>query len=362
MDRVELTGGVEANAYYISKHMSKKNKVVVVCSYQKGLKRHQKNGNLEVYRVGPEHQYTNEGAVLTRFMFARSAYKFAKNLEKGDVVVGSSFISYLPACRAAKKLKIPAIAIYHETWIGEWIKNKGLITGTLGNIWERMILMSKWDKIISVSEFTKKRLSCMVDEKKIVVIPNGIDLSSFKKIKVKKNKNPTLISIGRLTKKKRIADLINAIPIIKKEIPKIKLTIIGKGPELENLKCIANNGVTFKGFIKNRDSVIKYLKESHVLVAPSVLEGFGIVLLESMASSIPYVCSDIGPFIEVTKKGKGGLIFKKEDHIDLAEKVIKLLKNKKLYASKVKEAEKLVKEYDWSKISKQVEHVCEEVL
>ena len=82
-----------------------------------------------------------------------------------------------------------------------------------------------------------------------------------------------------------------------------------------------------------------------------------MVVVEAMASNVPYVCSDIEPFKEVTENGRGGLIFKAEDYKDLAEKIKTLLKNKRVYDKKVKEEKEFVKKYDWNNIVKKIEKI-----
>ena len=82
------------------------------------------------------------------------------------------------------------------------------------------------------------------------------------------------------------------------------------------------------------------------------MEGFGITVIEALALKMPYVISDIPPFIEITKNGQGGEIFQQMNVKDLAQKVIKLLTNKKDYLQKIEEGNLLVEEYDWGKIAK----------
>jgi len=351
----DITGGVESRCFNVARKLSKKHDVIIITSWKRGEERKHNIGNIKIYRVGKHHDYTNEGAVFSRLNFSIAAYKTAKRI-KSNITEGYNFISYLPAFYASKKTKSKSIATYHEVWLGEWIKNTGLITGILGSIWERWTLSRKWDKIISVSNFTAKRI-----KKRTIIIPNGINIESYSK-KETKYKEPTICSISRLTPKKRVNDLIKAIAIVKKEIPNIKLIVVGKGDEITNLKNLANklnlqNNIEFKGFVKEHKDVIKYLKKSHIFCLPSILEGFGIVLLEAMASKTPYVCSDIEVLREVTREGKGGFIFKNQNPNDLASKLLFLLKNKKIYKQKVEEGNNLVKEYDWKLIAKKIEGV-----
>ena len=86
-----------------------------------------------------------------------------------------------------------------------------------------------------------------------------------------------------------------------------------------------------------------------------MLEGFGIVIIESSACKVPYVCTNIEVLKEVTKNEKGGLFFNQKNPEDLYEKSLELLSNKELYIKKRKEAFELAKNYDWKEIAKKIE-------
>lgn len=366
-EKGELSGGVEARAFNIATGLAKSKKydVTVIAGRTGSSKEKSQFSNITVLRP-VKHKYSHGGAFFSRFRFAFAALKTAKKLD-ADIIDGYNFISYLPAYFAGKKIGAKKIATYHETWLGEWIKNKGIITGTFGSLWERFVLFRDWDKIISVSEFTRKRLiKAGIKKNLITVIPNGVNLSEFKKIKSKKFKNPTICCISRLVKTKKVEDLINALLLIKKEIPNIECKIIGVGEERKNLEELAKKNkveknVEFIGFVKKAEDVKKILKSSHLLCHPSILEGFGMVIVEAMACGVPYVCSDIDPLVEVTENGKGGLIFKRQNSKDLAEKAIRLLKDKRLYSKKKKEAERLVSKYEWQNIVKKTEKIYHEI-
>ncbi|HDQ15975.1 MAG TPA: glycosyltransferase family 1 protein [Bacteroidetes bacterium] len=357
-EKGEASGGVESRAFYIAKGLAKKHEVTVIAGNTGKVS---KFANITVLRPA-KHKYSHAASIFSRLRFAISAYETAKKID-ADVIDGYNFISYLPAYFAGKKTGAKKVATYHETWIGEWVKNKGLFTGILGSLWEQFVLSLKWDKIISVSEFTKKRLvERGVSKEKIFVVPNGVNLPEYAKIKVKKYPAPTICCISRLVKTKRVDDLINAIPLIMKSIPKIKCKIIGVGDELKNLRKLAmelgiEKNVEFLGRVDSNEDVIRILKSSHILCHPSILEGFGMVVIEAMACGVPYVCSDIEPLVEVTGNGKGGLLFKQKDCGDLARKVITLLEDKKLYHSKFAEAIKFVRRYDWKIVTSKTEKV-----
>jgi glycosyltransferase involved in cell wall biosynthesis len=154
--------------------------------------------------------------------------------------------------------------------------------------------------------------------------------------------------------------LIKAISSIKNNIENIQCNIVGIGPESKKLKGMVqkldlDGNVNFLGFIKRHDDVIKIIKKSHVFCLPSIVEGFGIVVIEAMACSTPYVCSNIPPLKEVTNNGMGGLLFERENPHDLAKKILVLLKDNDLYNKCIHEGLKLAQRYDWINIAKETE-------
>ena len=352
-EKAEFTGGVENRVFYISKGLSKNNDVTVICSRQKGQKKYSKVGKVKVVRPGPINVYSQRGNILSRLFFAVSAY-FEGSKHKSDFVEGCSFITYIPAFFVGKRLKAKKVATWHETWVGEWIKNKGLITGIFGEVWERISIKQGWDEIVCVSDFTKQRLIKKgVKCKRIIVVPNGIDLNKIRDIKVKKFEKPTICVVGRLTKQKNVDSIIRGVALIKKELPNVQLKVVGTGSEYESLKDLVKeldlgNNVEFLGFLPKHSDVIKTLKASHLYVSASELEGFGITVLEAMASKLPCLLSRIQAFEEVTQK-KAEFFDSQEE---FAKKAINLLKNRKRYINQINRQDNIVKEYDWGRIIK----------
>jgi glycosyltransferase involved in cell wall biosynthesis len=352
-----ITGGVENRSFFLGKELAKEHNVTVLASWQRGQKREDVIEGVKVMRCGPHHPYTNKGAILSRLRFALNVLKAGKRIEGIDIVEGNNFISYLPAFCIAKYLGLPSVATYHEVWIGEWLRNKGLLTGILGNLWERIALSKSWTHFIAVSNFTRKKLMARgIDDKKITVIPPGVNLDEIKKIHAEKAIKPTVCYIGRLISQKRVEDLICGVNIAKQAVPELRCIIIGQGGEMEKLKGLSlklgiEKDVDFLGYIENRYDMIRLLKSSHIFCLPSIVEGFGITVIEAAACGVPLVISDIEPLVEVTHNGKGGLIFKRKDPSDLADKMVKLLTDIKLYEEKVREAEELTAGYEWKNIA-----------
>lgn len=352
----EISGGVEARAFYLSRELAKNGlDVKVITSWQRGLKRHDEITGVEVERVGPHHAYSHKGSLLSRYQFAMAAFKKLKN-EKADFVDGFNFTTYLPAYFGAKKASAKAVATYHETWIGDWIRNKGLCTGIVGEILERITLKCKWDLIIPVSNFTKDKLLEKGMRTKMQVVYNGVDIANIANIEAQKADRFRIICVARLVPTKRIETLVRAIS--RMQDPDVECVIIGDGPNRQNLWRLAadlgvNGQVTFKGFMEDSDDLIREIKKSHVMCLPSAVEGFGIMVIESMAAGVPVVCSDITPFKELTSNGKYGLNFKLDDYEDLSEKIFMLKFDTDKYESIKALGLERASEFGWDKIEEE---------
>jgi len=356
----EIRGGVEARCFYVARELAKKHKVTVISALEPDTPREQAFDGIRIIRCGKPKEYRQAGGVKERLSFMKEAYKLGTKLD-ADLVEGTNFVSYLPAYYIARKKRLPRIALYNDVWIGKWIHNIGLIQGMIGEILERFVLSRNWSCLIANSRFTLKNLRDYGLEKdKLKLIYMGVDTKKCSSISIPKEKRPTICCVSRLVEYKKVDILIRAVSSIKNHIENIQCNIIGIGTEFEKLEGMVQEldlegNVNFLGFIKRHEDVLKTIKKSHVFCLPSIVEGFGIVVIEAMACSTPYVCSNIPPLKEVTNNGMGGLLFEQENPHDLAKKILVLLKNNDLYNKCIHEGLKLAQRYDWTNIAKETE-------
>lgn len=333
-ENLEIKGGVEAVAFNEAYYLSKDNDITVLTSYEEGMEKERNIGNIKIIACGKKRSYTQKGSFKNRLLFMKAAYDIAKKLDF-DIVVGYNFITYIIAWKIAKKLDIPCVARYHDVWIGQWVKNIG-ITGLFGEILERYFLSRDIDLLIAVSNFTANNLKKHFPEDKIVVVPNIVE---FKKIESEKFENRTISCVSRLVEYKRVEDLILAMDILINQngskYKDLKVKIVGTGPEEERLKALVKeknlyNNITFCGFVEKHEDVLKIINSSHIFCLPSKVEGFGIVIVESLGCEVPFVASNIAPIVETSGK-KGGLFFQTENYEDLALKIQAILENPEIY-------------------------------
>ena len=219
------------------------------------------------------------------------------------------------------------------------------------------LMYQKADKIICVSQDTASVLKkeYQIKKSKTAVIPNGVNLSYFEPLKNIKKESKGLIFVGRLDKRKGIDWLIEAVPLIKRKIPRVKLFVAGGGKfrnELE--KEVVNHklekNIVFLGFIRDEE-LSEWYNRAEATIIPSVFEGFGIIAIESMACGTPVLATNVQGIREIIDDGKNGILVNYGNKKALAEKAIKLLKNKSLRDKLTKEGLKTAKKYDWERIS-----------
>ena len=311
--------------------------------------------------------------------FSIFAFKKALQLhwkEKFDLIHGNWNCDWF---FKKKYFNVPIISTMHGTWIGEYngVLSQPLKYSRLNDLFIRIFgkifgridkkVAKKTDKLIVVSQFSKKEVLkyYKIPEDKIIVIPNGVDNKIFsiqnRKQKLKK-KTFNLLFVGRLVARKAPQYLIEALPLIIKEIPNVKLIIIGSGP-LKGvlLKRIKQLGLTGKVSIFSGvpiNILAKIYAISDLFIFHSFYEAQGIVLLEAMSSGVPIIGTKIGGIPDTIIHNKCGMLIKPGDPKSISNAVINLYKNKSKMDKFVKNGlERIEKNYLWHNLAKKIEKI-----
>jgi glycosyltransferase involved in cell wall biosynthesis len=146
---------------------------------------------------------------------------------------------------------------------------------------------------------------------------------------------PLLVACGRLAEQKGFPYLIDAMSLVRKEIPAATLWILGEGPDRRALQeqidnSSLGNAVRLLGF---RDNPYSFMAAADLFVLSSIFEGFGNVIVEAMASGTAVVSTDCpyGPS-EIITDGINGLLVPPRDHQALAEAILRVLRSNDLRA------------------------------
>jgi len=158
-------------------------------------------------------------------------------------------------------------------------------------------IFERADRIICVSNYEKSLVlrRFKIDEEKVVVIPNGINLEEFKNLKKKRKCGDCkiILYVGRLEKYKGVQHLIKALPKLDEDVV---LEIVGKGPYKQSLiklakKLSLENRVKFYQDLRREELLQKYV-DADLFVLLSKHEAYGISVLEALASGTPCVVAN----------------------------------------------------------------------
>ena len=225
-------------------------------------------------------------------------------------------------------------------------------------------IVEKLTARIAVSESARQTLKDHFDTD-AVVIPNGIESSQYSSAQPTIHwRNPhTLGFIGRFEEpRKGLQILLDALPIIARFIPDVRLLIAGPGDGDELIKKLdigLRNRIVFLGFLSEREKA-SFLKSISVYVAPNTGgESFGIILTEALSAGTPVVGSDIPAFQAVLENGDAGLLFKNGDAPDLAKVLIGLLRDEQLQQNLSSKGKLSSQKYDWQVVADQILSVYE---
>jgi len=203
---------------------------------------------------------------------------------------------------------------------------------------------------------------------KVVVIPHGV-LSCFNREKIenkdKANDNYVLF-FGRIVETKGIEYLINAIPIVSREIPDVKIIIAGEGAIPLHLRSVilreADRFEIYNKYIPN-EMVPKLFRRSKVVVLPYTrFLGHSGVLTIAFSFGKPVIVTRVGDFPKLVSDRKEGLIVPPRDVEALANAIIKLLKDDELRKQMERNSLKKANELSWENIANMYMEVYKKAL
>ena len=209
---------------------------------------------------------------------------------------------------------------------------------------KNIICVSQPSKEDVISEFK-------VDEKKITVIPNGIDIGIFKPSSQKKSLSFRIVTTASADiPLKGLRHLILALPRVIRQFPLTSLTVIGKSPEKSNLKKLIDDldledKITFRSGISEKE-IVKTYHDSDIAVIPSLYEGFGFGAGEAMACGVPLISTDSGGLKQVI--GDAALKIKPGSVNQIEEGILKLFTEEKIRQELAKKGRERMEEFfDW---------------
>jgi len=234
-------------------------------------------------------------------------------------------------------------------------------------------VLNNVDHVVSNSKYTKDlAIGCGVNSNKIKIINPGIYPTKEIDKKVLseaenflKNKNPRLITVSRLDKRKNHEKIIMALRNLKQIYPNIIYTCIGYGEEENNIKSLVKelNLEDQFLFLKDISQDMKnaLVSKSNLFVMPSIIykksvEGFGIAFAEAGQYGIPSIGGKDGGAADAIEDGKSGKICDGNNLDEIYSNINELLANNS-YLEFGKYAKSYVKKFEWKNIIEQYKQI-----
>ena len=189
------------------------------------------------------------------------------------------------------------------------------------------------------------------------VIHNGIDIDRFEKRVIDapakraelglNSSHKVICTIARLSEEKGILYLIDALETVAKEIPSVKLVLVGEGPLRKTIEQKAKDKGILSDiiFLPAQEDIAAVLAVSDLFVLPSLYEAFGLVLVEAMVMKKPVISTRTGGIPEVIEHGKTGILVNPADSQTLAQAITAVLQNQPLRESLARNAYHYAKEH-----------------
>lgn len=329
--------------------ISSGHEVTLFTSTFNGAKKNEVVDGVQIVRSGGQEF----GVKIKAFL-----WYFLKNRINYDLVVdhfhGIPF--FTPLFVKTKKL-----AFIHEVtknvWkFNPWPKPFNLIPYIIGTVFEPFIFRFLYGNtpFLTVSESTKKDLLGFgIPEKHITVIQNGVDhLETPKKLHTKEKKR-TAMFLGAVSYDKGIDDALMVFNKLSGIDNDWRFWIIGKSsPDMKNYLRgkIAEMGLTrntkYFGFVSNKRK-FEFLSRAHVLINPSVREGWGLVNIEAASVGTPVVGYDVAGVRDSVMMNKTGVLCKVKTPECLAGETEKLLADKKRYINLCRHGIEWANRFNW---------------
>jgi glycosyltransferase involved in cell wall biosynthesis len=202
-------------------------------------------------------------------------------------------------------------------------------------IWYRLLLPmlgKRVRKVFTPSEYVKQAVMRRFGTKNVVVIPNGVDHSFFHPDSNQKELDLPkcyVLFVGSIEPRKNLGLLLRAWGEIKNSFKEIELLIVGVRGKVFRAVNLSHEveRVHFLGYVEDETLATLYANAT-VFVLPSQDEGFGLPVLEAMASGTPVIVSDGGTLREIVQEA--GLIFCLSNPVGLKNALTECLSNARL--------------------------------
>jgi glycosyltransferase involved in cell wall biosynthesis len=316
-----------------------------------------------------------DDSLIQRWWQMRKIFAHTLANDRYDLIVSHFALYTFPIL---DRINIPLVTHFHGPWALEsdvekpkpvaiWLKKQ--IEQTVYNRSSQFIVLSQTFRDILHQEYR-------VPIEKIQIIPGGVDIDRFNiNLSPTEARNqlnwhqdrPIIFCIRRLAKRMGLENLITAMAQVRDRHPDILLYIAGKGALAKTLQTqITELGLTdnvkLLGYVSDEQLPLCYRAANFSVVPTVALEGFGLIVVESLAAGTPVLGTPIGGIPEILRPFSEDLVFKGSNPEQLAQGIIETLSGDQILPNSQACLNYVQENYHWSKIARQIKLVYQSAL
>jgi len=383
-----LSGGTGAYVYYLSNELMKHGYSVYIVTGYDQAKDVRLKEQLSVFFLK-----TPKTPIVKSFLFAGFSLRKLNSIRDSvRVDITHANLPLVPNFAVPANFGKTLVSTVHSTWKGEAEAIRGEPYSRL-NPNEKFMISFNWflrifeekmlersNKIIAVSGFTRRELLqyYKVNEDKIRVIHNGVDVNKFqpasdkRKAKEELGFNPddiAILSVGRLYARKGLFTLIESMPAVTRRFPRAKFVISGKGQSNEMKKLVAHaqklgvrDNIVFTGYFPDK-KLPRLYQAADVFAFSTFYENLPFAVLEALSTGLPVVTTRVGGIPEMIEDGQNGFLVQPFNSRELSDRILYFLEHPAAASEMAVLARKIIEErFDWRLIVKKVLEVYDEAL
>lgn len=337
-------------------------------------------GDITIHRVEPPEPQGDfyQNCQLTNRNLAEAAQHVIEHATPPfDAIHTHDWLVAFASIQIKHQYKLPLISTIHAT---EYGRNHGTIQGAMphaihGTEWQ--LTYESWRVIVTTNYMAKQVedvFACPAN--KIDIIPNGIDTRRFDELEGEALSRfrsgyaapyeKLVFSVGRVVYEKGAGVLLDAVPLVLKQMGNVKFVVAGTGPMLAQLRQRSEelgvaDSIFFTGFVSD-EARDRLFVVADAAVFPSLYEPFGIVALEAMAARTPVIVSNTGGLGEVVQHSETGIWVYPGNPESLAWGILHTLEHPEWARMRAEQAYRIVKaKYNWQTIARQTDDVYRRV-
>lgn len=341
-------GGIGNHAYNLARQFAKNHYLVTVITPQRKNHPHERFDQSQPFRVV---RYPEDRSYILKLFTIFTTLLKEVTFRKETLIICSGSVPLIFGA-VLPSIKRVVILHGHEVLMGGFLFQHSV-----------KAMLKKYDQIIAVSSFARKKALERLPGLKIKVINNGADLKRFEQFlnsNDSEEKEVRLVTLGSLSPRKGQHNVIKALPHLKEYFNDICYHMIGTPYIKEELMDLAKSlnvedNVIFHGILCDKD-VIDIFNKSNIFVMLSEnqqngdVEGFGIAIIEANYLGLPAIGSKGCGIEDAILDGKTGRVIECNNAMEFKEAIIDILNNYDQFSNAAKN---WARQHDWNIVSEQ---------